>query len=81
MQIKPNKSLPRQGTGRPSFTERAAVSSLFLHRTSVVRVNLSRLIHNAADTMGQCPHHSKDPKEVGPKESHTKAHHNYITQD
>ena len=23
----------------------------------------------------------KNPKEVGPKEEHTKAHHNYITQD
>ena len=24
---------------------------------------------------------SETPKEVGPKEAHTKAHHNYITQD
>ena len=24
---------------------------------------------------------SESPKEVGPKEAHTKAHHNYITQD
>ena len=24
---------------------------------------------------------SLGPKEVGPKEKHTKAHHNYITQD
>ena len=24
---------------------------------------------------------SESPKEVGPKEEHTKAHHNYITQD
>ena len=23
----------------------------------------------------------KSPKEVGPKEAHTKAHHHYITQD
>ena len=23
----------------------------------------------------------QSPKEVGPKEAHTKAHHNYITQD
>ena len=45
------KSLSRQGTGMTlSFTERVAVSSLFLHRISVVRENLSRLIHNAADT-------------------------------
>ena len=24
---------------------------------------------------------AESPKEVGPKEAHTKAHHNYITQD
>ena len=24
---------------------------------------------------------TQSPKEVGPKEAHTKAHHNYITQD
>ena len=24
---------------------------------------------------------AQSPKEVGPKEKHTKAHHNYITQD
>ena len=46
-----------------SFTERVAVSSLFLHRISVVHVNLSCLIHNAVDTVdtvGQCPHQLKD---------------------
>ena len=59
MQIKPSKSLSRQGTGPGlSFTERAAVPSLFLHRISIVCVSLSRLIHNAADTVGQCPCHS-----------------------
>ena len=24
---------------------------------------------------------AQSPKEIGPKEKHTKAHHNYITQD
>ena len=53
-QIKPNKSLSRQRVGWAlSFTERAAVSSLFLHRISVVCVNLSHLIHNATDTVSQ----------------------------
>ena len=28
----------------------------------------------------ESPGSSKNPKEVGPKEEHTKAHHNYITQ-
>ena len=57
MQIKPNKSLSRQGTGPAlSFTERAAMSSLFLHRISIVRVNLSHLIRNAVDTAGWCLH-------------------------
>ena len=57
MQIKPNKSLPRQAMGLAlSFTARLAVSSLFLHRISVVCVNLSCLIHNAADTVGRCLH-------------------------
>ena len=56
MQIKFNKSLSRQGMGLAlSFTEKAAVSSHFLHTISVVRVNLSHPIHNAADTAGQCP--------------------------
>ena len=27
------------------------------------------------------PRSSESPKEVGPKEAHTKAHHNYITHD
>ena len=55
MQFKPNNSLSRQGTGRAfSFTERAVMSSLFLHRISVVHVNLSRLIHNAMDAVGWC---------------------------
>ena len=27
------------------------------------------------------PGSSESPKEAGPKEEHTKAHHNYITQD
>ena len=27
------------------------------------------------------PGSSESPKEIGPKEAHTKAHHNYITQD
>ena len=27
------------------------------------------------------PGSSESPKEVGPKEAHTKAHHNYISQD
>ena len=29
----------------------------------------------------ESPGSSENPKEVGPKEAHTKAHHNYITQD
>ena len=54
-QINPNKSLSRDGTGLAlSFTERVAMSSLFLHRISVVHVNLSCLIHNAVGTVGQC---------------------------
>ena len=59
MKIKPNKSLSKQGTGLAlSFTEREAMPFFFLHRISVVHVNLSRLIHNATDAVGQCPHHT-----------------------
>ena len=58
MQVTPNKSLSRQGSGpAPSFTERADESSIFLHRISVVPVNLSHLIHNAVGIVGRCPHH------------------------
>ena len=57
MQIKPNKSLSKQGTAPAlSFTEGAAMSSLLLHRISVVPVNLSHLIHNAMGIVGRCPH-------------------------
>ena len=57
MQIETIKSLSRLGTGPAlSFTERVVVSALFLHRMSVFRVNLSRLIHNAVNTAGLCPH-------------------------
>ena len=42
MQIKPNKSLSRQRMGLVlTFSERADMSSLFLRRISVDRVNLS----------------------------------------
>ena len=30
---------------------------------------------------GKSPGSSESPKEAGPKEEHTKAHHNYISQD
>ena len=33
------------------------------------------------NTLSGSPGSSESPKEVGPKEEHTKAHHNYITQD
>ena len=62
MQIKPNKSLSRHGTGLAlSFTEREAVSSLFLHRIFVVRVNFSRLIHNRVEIAGWCLHQASFP--------------------
>ena len=57
MKLESDKSLSRQGSRR-SALERVVVLSLFLHRTSVVRVNLSRLIHNTADPAGQSPHQS-----------------------
>ena len=36
---------------------------------------------NLANRLPGSPGSSESPKEVGPKEEHTKAHHNYITQD
>ena len=35
----------------------------------------------AKETDFQEVQEAQSPKEVGPKEAHTKAHHNYITQD
>ena len=35
----------------------------------------------AKERLPGSPGSSESPKEVGPKEEHTKAHHNYITQD
>ena len=39
MLLESNKSLPRQGS-RHALSQRVAVQSLFLHRTSAVHVNL-----------------------------------------
>ena len=44
---------------------------------------MKETFHNMAkeiDFQGS-PGISESPKEVGPKEAHTKAHHNYITHD
>ena len=36
---------------------------------------------NLANRLPGSPGRSKSPKEAGPKEEHTKAHHNYISQN
>ena len=46
-----------QGKGWGPLPLRVAVGSLFLHRISVVHVNLACLIHNSVDTAGWCLHH------------------------
>ena len=38
-------------------------------------------VPNLANRLPGSPGSSESPKEAGPKEEHTKAHHNYITQD
>ena len=37
--------------------------------------------HLAKETAFQEVQEAQSPKEAGPKEEHTKAHHNYISQD
>ena len=43
--------------------------------------NEGELPQSGEGTRHESPESSESPKEVGPKEAHTKAHHNYITQD
>ena len=41
----------------------------------------SKKLKRRGNRLSGSPGSSDSPKEVGPKEAHTKAHHNYITQD
>ena len=43
--------------------------------------NIMEIFPNLAKEINRLPGSSESPKEVGPKEAHTQAHHNYITQD
>ena len=43
--------------------------------------NIMKNFPNLAKELDMQVQEAQSPKEVGPKEEHTKAHHNYITQD
>ena len=43
--------------------------------------NIMEIFPNLAKEINRLPGSSESPKEVGPKEAYTKAHHNYITQN
>ena len=45
------------------------------------RIMKENFPHLAKEIDFQEVQETQSPKEVGPKEAHTKAHHNYITQD
>ena len=51
------------------------IENLFEH---IMKENFPNL---AKERLPGSPGSSESPKESGPKEEHTKAHHNYITQD
>ena len=55
--------------------EEQEIENLFEKIMNENFLNLVKEIRHAS------PGSSESPKEVGPKEAHTKAHHNYITQD
>ena len=55
--------------------EEQKIESLF---EKIIKENFSNL---AKEIDFQEVQEVESPKEVGPKEEHTKAHHNYITQD
>ena len=55
--------------------EEQEIENLF---EKIMKKNISNL---AKEILSGSPGSSESPKEVGPKEEHTKAHHNYISQD
>ena len=62
--------------GVPEGEEEQQIENLFEQITKENFPNLAKEIR-----LPGSPGSSESPKEVGPKEAHTKAHHNYITQD
>ena len=54
--------------------EEQEVENLF---EKIMKENFPNLVKEILSSPGS----SENPKEIGPKEEHTKAHHNYITQD
>ena len=61
--------------GVPEEEEEQEIENLFEKIMKENFPNLAKEIHF------QEVQEAESPKEVGPKEAHTKAHHNYITQD
>ena len=61
--------------GVPEEEEKQEIENLFEQITNENFPNLLKEIDF------QEVQETQSPKEVGPKEAHTKAHHNYITQD
>ena len=47
----------------------------------ILLIQLIKLFQSGEGNRHTSPGHSKSPEEVGPKEAHTKAYHNYISQD
>ena len=56
--------------------EEKGIENLFKKIMKEIFTNLAK-----ENRLPGSPRSSESPKEVGPKEAHTKAHHNYITQD
>ena len=61
--------------GVPEEEEEQEIENLF---EQIMKENFPNL---AKERLSGSPGSSESPEEAGPKEAHTKAHHNYITQD
>ena len=58
--------------------EEQEIENLF---EKVIKENFPNLAKEINFELPETPGSSESPKEAGLKEEHTKAHHNYITQD
>ena len=58
--------------------EEQEIENLF---EQIRKENFPNLAKKKKNRLPGSPGSSESPKEIGPKETHTKVHHNYITQD
>ena len=69
-------NIPTSKSGVPGEEEEQEIENIF---ENIMKENFPQ--SSKGNTLPGSPGNSESPKEVGPKEEHTKAYHNYIIQD